>query len=542
MTIESATTAKQHNLPKDARSWYLVTNHLNMMYMLAAGLAMSPAGFRGKHYQDSLSMFPGQVPLFADDKDISTEILDLATSERSHLVPCIASFDLNGLHGPVNLLKKTGKIQSVKSQPKRRNKNDIAMLLPTPLPLSILRGISFQSTEDMQVFQSAALSVSNVGSFSHLINVSESLFKQDKETSSVNRQPSLPGNDIDDSPTFGLALGGVLTMLYHVANRSDLGMVIFDSVTRCFSEKNLGLAIDDPILAELPRWMSGMGVAEGADDRVGIFWGVVQSLIESQGKDRSQSPIDVVLSALTLQLDSLSNKSYVPRLENLIADISALSGLGGKRISELLRDHKGSLSRPLLLMCLHEHCEDLLEFSDPSVSDTEYVLAAVLLGVRDSWLQLPMQLRAPELFDHVVHQMAVVEYAKRDAEFCIEVPSAPIPLRKFFRPSGASWSEYQAEQAAHFAKKCQWQDCLNTIVTLPQGEWPEKFQRSGLQLVLPGSVSIVEEVKQERFLVRLGQWPPADPLAAAEVREMFHSQQEEVIAHADDSQSATHHE
>lgn len=542
MTSKSATTGKKQNPPKEIRRWYLVTNHLNMMYMLATGLVMSPTGFRGKHYQDSLSLFPGLVPLFADDKDIPTDVMELATSERSHLVACIATFDLNGLHGPVSLLKKTGKIQSVKLQPKRRNKNDIAMLVPAPLPMSTLRGISFQSPEDMQVFQSAALSVSNVGSFSHLINVSESLFKQGEKTSSVNRQPLLPCDGSDASPTFGLALGGVLTMLYHIANRSDLGMAIFGSVTRCSGDKDSGFDIEDPILAELPRWMSGLAVAEDADDRVSLFWCVVQSLIESQEKDRSQSPIDVVLTALTLQLDSLNNKAYVPRLESLIADIRALSGLGGKRISELLRDHKGSLSRPLLLMCLHEHCQDLLEFSDPSVSDTEYVLAAVLLGVRDSWLQLPTQLRAPELSYHVVHRMASAEYAKRAEVFCMDTPLAPVPLRNYFRPDGVEWTRYQTDQAVHLAKTCQWHDCLHTIVTLPEGEWPENFQRSDLQLILPGNLAITEEIDQDRFLTRLGQWPPADPVAVADVREMFQSQQEEMIIHADDSQPTTSHE
>lgn len=542
MTSKSASTGKQKNQRKESRRWYLVTNHLNMMYMLAAGLVMSPVGFRGKHYKDSLSQFPGQVPLFADDKDIPTDILELVTSERSHLIACIATFDLSGHHGPVSLLKKTGKIQSVDLQPKRRNKNDIAMLIPAPLPISALRAISFQSSEDMQVFQSAALSVSNVGSFSHLTNVSELLFEQDEDTSSVNRQPSLPGGGSDTSPTFGLALGGVLTMLYHVANRSDLGMKIFGSVTRYSVEEDSRLDIDDPILAEIPRWMSGLGIAEGADDRVSLFWGVVESLIESQEKEQSQNPIDVVLTSLTLQLDSLSNKAYVPRLESLIADISALSGLGGKRISELLRDHKGSLSRPLLLVCLHEHCQDLLEFSDPSVSDTEYVLAAVLLGVRDSWLRLPTQLRAPELSDYVAHRMAAAEYARRAEAFSMDAPLAPVPIREYFRPSEGKWSGYQDEQAVHLAKKCQWNDCLQSVVTLPEGEWPEKFERNALQLILPGNVKVIEEVDQGRFLTRLGQWPPADPLVVTEVREMFKSQQEETIVHADDPQSTTSHE
>ena len=44
----------------------LVTNHLNLMYMLAAGLVMPPAGFGDKYYRDTLECFPGWIPLFID--------------------------------------------------------------------------------------------------------------------------------------------------------------------------------------------------------------------------------------------------------------------------------------------------------------------------------------------------------------------------------------------------------------------------------------------------------------------------------------------
>jgi len=42
----------------------LVTNHLNLMYMLAAGLLMPPSGFGGKYYGDTLAAFPGWLPVF----------------------------------------------------------------------------------------------------------------------------------------------------------------------------------------------------------------------------------------------------------------------------------------------------------------------------------------------------------------------------------------------------------------------------------------------------------------------------------------------
>ena len=40
-------------------SGLLVTNHLNMMYMLAAGLVMPPAGFGDKYYRDTPERLSG---------------------------------------------------------------------------------------------------------------------------------------------------------------------------------------------------------------------------------------------------------------------------------------------------------------------------------------------------------------------------------------------------------------------------------------------------------------------------------------------------
>ena len=52
---------------KAATRWLLVSNHLNLLYMLAAGLVMPPMGFGKKYYQDTLAAYPGWIPLFAND-------------------------------------------------------------------------------------------------------------------------------------------------------------------------------------------------------------------------------------------------------------------------------------------------------------------------------------------------------------------------------------------------------------------------------------------------------------------------------------------
>ncbi|MDE0285570.1 MAG: hypothetical protein OXN26_13610, partial [Gammaproteobacteria bacterium] len=91
MTTKTGAPKKRRSRRKPKRIWRLVTNHQNMYYMLAAGMVMAPAGFRGKHYSDTLCDYPGWVPLFRDKDGIPSGALHQATSERRHLLPCIAS-------------------------------------------------------------------------------------------------------------------------------------------------------------------------------------------------------------------------------------------------------------------------------------------------------------------------------------------------------------------------------------------------------------------------------------------------------------------
>ncbi|MDE0096796.1 MAG: hypothetical protein OXS40_10540, partial [Gammaproteobacteria bacterium] len=162
MTTKTATPGKPPTRRKPRQPWHLVTNHQNMLYMLAAGMAMSPAGFRGKHYADSLRAWPGWIPLFRDKVGIPAEVLDHATSERKHLLPCIATFDLGGLSGPARMLSRNGSIRDVATPRAKKRKDDIALLVRAPLPLTLLSGIGFRSSEDRQAFEGAAGDVSNV--------------------------------------------------------------------------------------------------------------------------------------------------------------------------------------------------------------------------------------------------------------------------------------------------------------------------------------------------------------------------------------------
>ena len=427
MTTNTGAPKKPRSRRKPKRIWRLVTNHQNMYYMLAAGMVMGPAGFRGKHYSDPLSIWPGWIPLFWAKDGIPSGALDHATSERKHLLPCIASFDLSDLSGYVRTLSRDGRMRNVTKPPVRRGKNGIPVLIRAPLPLNLLSGISFRSSEDKQTFENNARDVSNVVLPPELNKIDESLFStvMDVAWPPVQRQRQL--FDVDAPPAWGQALGGMFAMLYHTADRNDLGLAAYRLVTGAAHDKDSALIKSDPILAELPNWMDGGELSGQADTRARLFWGVIQSLVDAQVKERTETPVDVALEYLDSQLDQLQEMEFRACLERLIADMRSCLGLGGGTVTELLERYQGSLSRPLLLFCLREHCIDLLEFSHSLLSDAEYLLAGILFGARDRWLQLPRELRDPDLSAFVAYRMADAEHRKLSHDFTLVEPRRPIP-------------------------------------------------------------------------------------------------------------------
>ena len=521
MATKTDTPKKPRSRRKPARIWHMVTNHQNMLYMLAAGMVMGPAGFRGKHYTDPLSVYPGWIPLFRDKVKVPADALNHATSERKHLLPCIASFDLSDLSGPVRILSRDGGMRDVASPATRKRKDDIALLVRAPLPPTFLLSINFCSSEDRQAFESAADDVSNVDLHPYRVEIAESLFSSDAEVMWPAEQPQeqLIEDGGDHLPAFGQALGGALAMLYHIANRSDPGLAAFRLVTGDARRKDSDLVQSDSILAELPNWIGGSELSGQADIRARLFWGVIQSLVDAQRRERPQTPINVALAYLENQLDLLREVEFRPRLERLIADMRGFLGLGGGTITELLERHKGSLSRPLLLFCLREHCTDLLEFSHPLLNDAEYLLAGILFGVRDSWLQLPRELRDPDLSAYVAFRMVDAERRKQGGRLAMDAPPRPKPLRELFTSPDGEWNSMTKDVAVELADKCNWNDCIQTRITLAEGDLPESFERKDLQVVLPGRVTTVtEEVDETKFLRRLGQWPMIAPDIESEVR------------------------
>lgn len=547
----STAMLKKRSTPKTLQPWYLVTNHLNLLYMLAAGLVMEPSWFRGKHYVDSLGAIPGWVPLFRDA--IPTKAFEEAIRERRHLRPCLVSFDLSGISCPVQVLSRKGKIRDAEFPNIRLGKEGVGILFRAPLLLTLVSRICFQSDEDQQIFETAARDISNVDLTSYRLAIEKSLFhntteiawppiqtatarqkkpKDESETKTGLPLDLIPGVQTDVAPQLedrrisAQALGGLLAMLYHCANRSELGVNVFQLITGS-PKSTISTSVEDPILAELPNWLNGNGVSERSSTPAKLYWGVINALVAAQEGNHSSQPVDVALEYLAAQAEQLEDDKSKSRLERLITDMQSLLGLGGGTITELFEHHKGSLSRPLLLFCLREHCKDLLEFSHPLLSDAEHLLAGILFGVRDGWLRLPCEMRNQALSEYIMYRMACCAHQNQKSELILPETPCPQPLRALFPRNTESWRGSQINAAIEIAKVSKWRDCIDTVIASTDGSPLTEPKQENGSFIFSGEATSTIEVRHDVFLKHLGEWPPIDANLESKIRNDLNSARKE---------------
>jgi hypothetical protein len=313
-------------------------------------------------------------------------------------------------------------------------------------------------------------------------------------------------------------------MLFHVANRSDLGVEVFRTARGEENARLADLSGNDPVLAELGHWLKNRTCSDRANLPARLFWGVVDAIIEARQTASPPRPIDQTLAFLEKQLDTLEDEKYRPHLEKLLEDMRQAIGFTASTVTELLERHKGSLSRPLLLFCLRETCEELLEFSHPLLRETEFLLSAILFGAREGWLGMPRALRRPEsLPPMIAHRMAEVEQGQAPASIRFHAPARPRPLRELFaRDEKGLWSKTQQKTALELARSCKWTECLQTRVSLDKGDYRLIVGGSKLEIVLEGEVkAVTTETDPEKFLERIGAFSATgiDPKAEHAARE-----------------------
>ena len=500
------------DLPPPARapgSGLLVTNHLNLMYMLAAGLVMPPEGFGDKYYRDTLGDFPGWIPLFINKAP--REAIESSASETGHLRPCIVEFGLSQLSGRVMVIEEGGfrELQF----PDQFDGTERAILVPAPLPTAWIMSIGFQSIDDKRACEADA------GDFG---NVPLADFKRRTAKPLFTKAPNVPWPPESGPPERTIPLqgalgaGGVMAMLVQFGN---LGEQAVRACRNAFdpNDDSGPTADEHPILAGLRTWVREGAVAipapgDAGTDRAGLqnksqamlFWEAVERLAAWREGGMAGSAEDTLIDSLDAASAMLD-----PRLQagvgKLHDTLVSLTGLPDATTGELFERHDSPLAHAMTLFLLRRDCADLVDFRSDRLGETAWLGAAILFGVRDGWLNLPLRLRAhPGLAAAVSHRMA--GFAHRIAGTGIELGEPPArvrPLRELFG-DGSAWRSREKSAAQLLARTRKW-DCVHTRIRLRQGEYKLTVAGGSTCIDLPGEPDVSPEIDVQRFLHLLAE-------------------------------------
>lgn len=496
----------------------MTTNHLNLSYMMGAGLILSENGFGTKYYKDGFSLFPGQVVLFSDT--IPEKAIEMSKQEEDHLITAIVLVSLDSLTGSVVCIDHQGKPLGNLQFPEELKGTEAALIMPAPLPISWVDEICFETQEDMNRFKESADDLHNVESHNFSIKVKKTLFKQiqkEKNESSLGFDNPFPWNKTTDSfPKFSIsydkafALGGILAMFRWLANKSPAILSAYQSAFGL--EQDISPLFMEPQMHDLWGWQAQerQSPATGEALPIKMFWGAVDTIARSrfmEGEDARKALFLFLKEVVETWQDVAHNEKLKAALNTLIKELDSVSGISDSTLSKLLDQHPKSFSRAVILFFLREKCEDLLEFTNERLTLTDIICAAILFGAREGWFGLSKKLRGTlTLQKAIVHHMA--DLAHRESKTGMNLgpaPAPPLTYLELFSTRDGVWTGKQKQAALILGKHNQW-ECIHSHIHLGKRDYQMKISGTGVEIVFKGMAdNLTHEIDYVLFQQKLAQ-------------------------------------
>ena len=393
--------------------------------------------------------------------------------------PVIVELDLSGLSGNVAAIGEDGPWE--RHFPDQIDGTERLLLVPAPLPIARIESIVFRSAEEKRACEADAKDFANVPLKEFKLRTQRTLFTKAPD---IPWPPPGEGPPERAAPLQGpLAAGGVMAMLLRFAN---LGEQAVRACRTAFDPDDGDAprpADDHPILAGLGAWIRDgtaslpavlriprrieIGLQKASQAR--LFWEAVARLVEwrdtgdagragsTGGASRAGGAEEVLIDHLDAAAGGLD-----PRLQagvrKLHDTLASLTGLAGASAGELFERHDTPLAHAMTLFLLRRDCADLFDYdtgrlAERRLSEPDWLAAAILFGVRDGWMNLPLRLRAGRaVSDAVSHRMARMSHRIAGTGFDLgAAPPRVRPLRELFG-DGSIWRSREKSAAVALAR------------------------------------------------------------------------------------------
>lgn len=493
--------------------WCLVTNHQNLMFMLSAGMIMPPSGFGKKYYQDTLSLVQGWVPLFPEG--IWQSAIDHSISEQGRLRPCCMEIDLSGVSGVIKVLR-SGFWEDARF-PEEVFGNEDLILVPAPLPVSMLKEVAFASKEDKAFCEKDVKNFANVPLADFKTKTAAALFKKAKSGVWPPRLEGVEQRQVELK--LADAFGGVVTLLSVLACRDDAAAQVAGAFFQEAPEAEVASALPMLLGAHALFYPQG-ALAEQYGASSVLFGNLAKALVRHREADGPGSPKDVVMGVLHASNAGLRGVARQAS-ERLMEDLKRIVQFPDKTLDELLDTHQKPLPRSLVLFFLNDNSLDLMEVGSPQLLEYDVCAAAILFGITEGWMRMGESLRTVNGLNQVVpaHMAHLAHRLSGSGLDLGSLPERPRALRELLSQNHADRKVRDA--AIYIARACKW-DCLKTRIKLGKGEYQLFIDGGGVSLVLDGDIKAVEaEIDWGKFTACFNAGPKISPKVELEARKML---------------------
>lgn len=536
--------------PITSIEWRFATNHLNLLMMLAMGMISEPETIGKKYTQDSLSIHTGFLPLFP--KPVPKSVLNYNVEKHTDLLkPCILSLNKNELGQWLNFLpnKKVLAWIGQNWQWLDMFQDDfsqvICLLIPTPLPISLIEKIMFQHKEDLQAYIDRSMDTNNV--IQHIPTTANGTeFRTTKKTELVsveNLKKSLPAisSNADNQPpitddkslqvntnistapfanqaimdviekdlaeekipvaSFANACGAILAYLSWLANTNLKANELLTSM----KIHSVG-SLQDSLLRDISLWLTHNGNYHSQSMTNESFLLLMTAIISQKSNPQYASTRDIILD----QLQQIAKRSEAS--SDFITDLTNLATFPSETVLSLFGKHTKSFARSVILFFSQPditslwHVNQSAQFKGHMIVDEMTILLATLLfAVSDGWLSLSNELKTYANNSlTIANIMAQIAYDTTLAQNNYYLSQINLSLLQILLEE--NWKPVHNNLAIALAEQYGWQ-CVSTKIILPK-KTQLTVEKGQVCVNFEGDdFKLTTDVDKQRFFGYLNQLP-----------------------------------
>ena len=443
--------------------WFIPTNLDNLKMIIAQGLICSPDGFK-KYYSDVLGYIPGYIPIFRNK--IPKEILKDVTSEADDLVPCILEIDISIIDGMVKEVKNNA-LFDIAIEKTYSGSHDV-LFIQAPLPLNIISKVIFRTIDEKKAFEKDASLYNNVPLSSvtlHHTKTDQKLFEAkesitDLSISVIKKLATDKPLIIDYKKIY--ALGGMLVNLFYFSKNGQISNNVF---MRAIGN-NPSEADDESIIL---NWFDVKNFKNEESINHLLYNGLVKTAVEADD----------------FKEDIIAFLNSIEKTHSIAQKMIDFESASDKPVSEYFKEAKTRYGKALLMLFVREDSDALIDYKLDLFDEHDYLVFAMLFGIRDKFIKVPKFIREFEGLQNFV-SVKMANYAHHSVNSSVRFKEPKVPWTIVNMLRNNRFKEYMA-------KELKMEYCFQTII--PSSNYSVVIGKP----VLPGIVMPKFEVLEDAY-------------------------------------------